>query len=74
LKKQFENMIRKKSFEISCKLRAAGSEIPVPCFWHTERVVRKAKAFRGGANKTAPPCETGTGNKYLATVPVEQLQ
>ena len=36
--------------------------------------MRKATAFRGGANKTAPPCETGTGNKYLATVPVEQLQ
>ena len=36
--------------------------------------MRKAKAFRGGANKTAPPCETRTGNKYLATVPVEQLQ
>ena len=53
--------------------QAADSEIPVPSFWHTERVVRKATAFRGGANKTAPPCETGTGNKYLATVPVEQL-
>ena len=26
----------------------AGSEIRVPCFWHTEGVVRKAKAFRGG--------------------------
>ena len=38
--------------------QAAGSEIPVPHFWHTERVVRKAIAFRGGANKTAPPCET----------------
>ena len=38
--------------------QAAGSEIPVPHFWHTERVVRKATAFRGGANKTAPPCET----------------
>ena len=36
--------------------------------------MRKARAFRGGANKTAPPCETGTGNKYLATVPGEQLQ
>ena len=47
-----------------------------PChpFWHTERVVRKAKAFRGGANKTAPPCETGTANRHLVTVPVEQLQ
>ena len=36
--------------------------------------VRKATAFRGGANKTAPPCETETENKYLATVLVEQLQ
>ena len=36
--------------------------------------MRKATAFRGGANKNAPPCEIGTGNKYLATVPVEQLQ
>ena len=36
--------------------------------------MRKATAFRGGANKTAPPCEIGMGNKYLATVPVEQLQ
>ena len=36
--------------------------------------MRKARAFRGGANKTAPPCETGTTNKYLATVPGEQLQ
>ena len=36
--------------------------------------MRKATAFRGGANKTAPPCETGTENRYLATVPVEQLQ
>ena len=36
--------------------------------------MRKATAFRGGANKTAPPCETLTENKYLATVPVEQLQ
>ena len=36
--------------------------------------MRKATAFRGGANKTAPPCEPSTGNKYLATVPVEQLQ
>ncbi len=50
------------------------AKFPVPCFWHTERVVRKATAFRGGANKTAPPCEIGTGNKYLATVPGEQLQ
>ena len=38
--------------------QAADSEIPVPSFWHTERVVRKATAFRGGANTTAPPCET----------------
>ena len=36
--------------------------------------MRKATAFRGGANKTAPPCETLVVNKYLATVPVEQLQ
>ena len=36
--------------------------------------MRKAIAFRGGANKTAPPCETLVVNKYLATVPVEQLQ
>ena len=36
--------------------------------------MKKATAFRGGANKTAPTCETGTGNKHLATVPVEQLQ
>ena len=36
--------------------------------------MRKAAAFRGGANKTAPPCETLAANKYLATVPVEQLQ
>ena len=34
----------------------------------------KRAAFRGGANKTAPPCETLVVNKYLATVPVEQLQ
>ena len=54
--------------------QAAGSEIPVPCFWHTERVVRKATAFRDGANKTALPCETGTTNNYLVTVPEEQLQ
>ena len=46
-----------------------------PCaMLHTERVVRKAAAFRGGANKTAPPCETKTGNKCLAAVPGEQLQ
>jgi len=37
-------------------------------------VVRKARAFRGGANKTAPPCETLAIICYLATVPVEQLQ
>ncbi len=36
--------------------------------------MRKAKAFRGGANKTAPPCETGTANQHLVTVPGEQLQ
>ena len=36
--------------------------------------MRKATAFRGGANKTAPPCETLIKNKYLATVPGEQLQ
>ena len=36
--------------------------------------MRKATAFRGGANKTAPPCETETGNKCLAAVPGEQLQ
>ena len=36
--------------------------------------MRKAKAFRGGANKTAPPCETLIANKCLATVPGEQLQ
>ena len=36
--------------------------------------MRKAKAFRGGANKTAPPCETGIRNIHLATVPGEQLQ
>ncbi len=36
--------------------------------------MRKAKAFRGGANKTAPPCETLAVNRYFATVPVEQLQ
>ena len=55
-------------------IAAAGSEIPVPCFWHTERVVRKATAFRGGANKTAPPCFPKTVNSNLATVPGEQLQ
>ena len=36
--------------------------------------MRKARAFRGGANKTAPPCETLAIICYLATVPVEQLQ
>ena len=36
--------------------------------------MRKATAFRGGANKTASPCETLIKNKYLATVPGEQLQ
>ena len=36
--------------------------------------MRKATAFRGGANKTAPPCEILKANKYFATVPVEQLQ
>ena len=36
--------------------------------------MRKARAFRGGANKTAPPCETLSANKHLATVPGEQLQ
>ena len=36
--------------------------------------MRKATAFRGGANKTAPPYETLVKHKYLATVPVEQLQ
>ena len=36
--------------------------------------MRKAAAFRGGANKTAPPCETLSENKYFPTVPVEQLE
>ena len=36
--------------------------------------MRKATAFRGGANKTAPPCETLAIICYLATVPGEQLQ
>ena len=36
--------------------------------------MRKATAFRGGANKTAPPCETLAIICYLATVPAEQLQ
>ena len=36
--------------------------------------MRKAIAFRGGANKNAPPCETLSENKYFPTVPVEQLE
>ena len=36
--------------------------------------MRKATAFRGGANKTAPPCEILVVNNNLATVPVEHLQ
>ena len=36
--------------------------------------MRKATAFRGGANKTALPCETLAIICYLATVPGEQLQ
>ena len=36
--------------------------------------MRKATAFRGGANKTALPCETLAIICYLAIVPVEQLQ
>ena len=36
--------------------------------------MRKATAFQGGTNKTAPPCETLIANKYLVTVPGEQLQ
>ena len=36
--------------------------------------MRKATAFRGGANKTAPPCFPETISNNLATVPVEQLQ
>ncbi len=36
--------------------------------------MRKATAFRGGANKTAPPCFPKAINGYLATVPMEQLQ
>ncbi len=36
--------------------------------------MRKATAFRGGANKTAPPCFPKAINGHLATVPVEQLQ
>ena len=36
--------------------------------------MRKATAFRGGANKTAPPCFPKAINGYFATVPVKQLQ
>ena len=36
--------------------------------------MRKATAFRGGANKTVPPCETLAANECLATVPGDQLQ
>ena len=36
--------------------------------------MRKARAFRGGANKTAPPCFPKAVNSNFATVPVEQLQ
>ena len=36
--------------------------------------MRKAKAFRGGANKTAPPCFPKAVNSNLVTVPAEQLQ
>ena len=36
--------------------------------------MRKATAFRGGANKTAPPCFPETISNNLATAPVEQLQ
>ena len=36
--------------------------------------MRKATAFRGGANKTAPPCFSEEVSNNLATVPVEQLQ
>ena len=36
--------------------------------------MRKAKAFRGGANKTAPPCFPEAASNNLATVPMEQLQ
>ena len=54
--------------------QAAGSEISMPCFWHTEGVVRKTTAFQGGANKTAPPCFSKAINKHFAAVPGEQLQ
>ena len=36
--------------------------------------MRKATAFRGGANKTAPPCSPEAVSNNLATVPGEQLQ
>ena len=36
--------------------------------------MRKATAFRGGANKTAPPCFPKAVNSNLVTVPAEQLQ
>ena len=36
--------------------------------------MRKATAFRGGANKTAPPCFLKAVNSNLVTVPAEQLQ
>ena len=36
--------------------------------------MRKATAFRGGANKTALPCFPKAINRHLTTVPVEQLQ
>ena len=36
--------------------------------------MRKATAFRGRSHKTAPPCETLSANKHLATVAGEQLQ
>ena len=47
---------------------------PCHAFGTRRGVVRKATAFRGGANKTAPPCETLSENKYFPTVPVEQLE
>ena len=36
--------------------------------------MRKATAFRGGANKTASPCFPKAVNSNLVTVPAEQLQ
>ena len=36
--------------------------------------MRKAIAFRGGANKTAPPCFPKAVNSNLVTVPAEQSQ